>query len=173
MWASLSLPSPPWGGGTAGLRVGGLLSLPLPPAPAAPLPHQARSRCSSSWSTCPWAASETTCHGTTSGWASCCSSPSRSARWAGLPLLPGPAPSLAWPELSYPPARPALPGPTLHHPSPVSGSPGHTPAGPSPNPLGIYFLGRPSLTWPRPAAQSHPIRSAMPRSACCGPAPAI
>ena len=39
-----------------------------------------------------------------SGWSSCCSSPCRSARWASPPLLPEPAPSLAWPELLIPSA---------------------------------------------------------------------
>lgn len=82
---------------------------PLTPLPTAALPCQARSQYSSSWSTCPWAASETTCLGKMSGWPSCCSSPSRSARSAGPPLLPDPTLRPAWPELPIPSACPTPP----------------------------------------------------------------
>nr|XP_044999146.1 non-receptor tyrosine-protein kinase TYK2 isoform X6 [Jaculus jaculus] len=44
------------------------------------LGEQVRSRCNWSWSTCPWAASETISPVTVSGWPSCCCSPSRSVR---------------------------------------------------------------------------------------------
>lgn len=97
---SESWPSPPWGGGQQGS--GWAI-----PGPCLCL-RQARNQCSSSWSTCPWAASETTCPGTALAWPSCCCLLSRSARWGCPPLLAEPA--------SY--SGPSVPSVCLPDPAP-------------------------------------------------------
>ncbi|XP_021100558.1 non-receptor tyrosine-protein kinase TYK2 isoform X6 [Heterocephalus glaber] len=74
--SSLSTTTDKWGFGATLLEICFNGEVPL----QGHTPSEERSRCSSSWSTCRWAASGTTCPGTASALPSCCCSPSRSAR---------------------------------------------------------------------------------------------
>lgn len=150
--AGLGLPSRHWRG-SAGLRVGDPRPALYRPHGGRPSPRQARSRCSWSWSTCPWAASETTCPGTASGWPSCCSSPSRSARWVGPAPASGACPflfSLGWPQLSdavcsHAPPLLICPGPlVLALTSELVGLLGHTPSSKRPRTAGLAPPNSPS-----------------------------